>query len=246
LEVTQTNLGRGLIKSLNHMKSKSSKVLAVIIARGGSKSLPRKNILSAGGRPLIAWTIEASLKSKSIDHVVLSSDDNEIIRVAKDWGCPETFCRPSYLADDTASSIDVVLHTLDQISGFDYVILLQPTSPLRSAVDIDMAFTHLLSNDAPCCVSICEVDQSPYWMYSVNSDNKIQAILPQSVSPSRRQDLPKTYVLNGAIYIAKIDWLQKNKSFITEDTIGFAMAKQNSLDIDTAEDFEIFRNRIEG
>ncbi len=220
------------------------KVLALITARGGSKGLPRKNILQVNGKPLIAWTIEAALKSRFIDHVVLSSDDNEIITTAKAWGCSAPFLRPDLLATDTATSIDVVMHALDHVSGFDYLILLQPTSPLRTSLDIDMAFNHLISNNAPSCVSICEVEQSPYWMYFVKEDNRIDSVLTQSAGIFRRQDLPKVYKLNGAIYIAKIDWLQKTRSFITKDTVGFIMSKQNSLDIDTAEDFEIFQRCV--
>lgn len=127
------------------MQIDKSKVLALITARGGSKGLPRKNVLQVAGRPLIAWTIEAALKSNIVDRVVLSSDDNEIIETAKSWGCSVPFRRPAHLANDTASSMQVVLHALEQLPGFDYVILLQPTSPLRTASDIDAAFHELKS-----------------------------------------------------------------------------------------------------
>lgn len=226
------------------MKLMKPKVLALIPARGGSKGLPRKNILDVGGKPLIAWTIDAALKSKFIDHVILSSDDEEIMQAAKDYGCAVPFRRPDYLAGDTASSIDVVIHALDQISGFDYVILLQPTSPLRSAADIDEAFTQMLSVNAHSCVSICEADQSPYWMYIIKDGQKIDPVLPRLTCASRRQDLPTVYVLNGAIYIANINWLRINKNFINADTVGYLMSKKSSLDIDTAEDFEIFRASV--
>jgi N-acylneuraminate cytidylyltransferase len=219
-------------------------VLALIPARGGSKGLPRKNILSVGRKPLIAWTIEAALKSNIIDQVVLSSDDDEIIEISKAWGCSVPFRRPKHLANDTASSIDVVLHAIDQLPGFDYVILLQPTSPLRTDSDIDGAFNQLKSTGAPSCVSVCETEQSPYWMYFLEDDKKLHAILPLHLSASRRQDLPTIYVLNGAIYIARVDWLLKTKSFITDDTVAYVMSQHNSIDIDTAEDFEIFQSRI--
>jgi N-acylneuraminate cytidylyltransferase len=224
----------------------SNKVLALITARGGSKGLPRKNVLLAGGKPLLAWTADAAISAECVDRVVLSSDDHEIMDAARAAGCDVPFCRPARLASDCATSIDVVLHALDQLPGYNYVLLLQPTSPLRAAADIDAAFALMLERDAPSCVSVCEVDQSPYWMYRVASDNKLQRLLPELQGITRRQDLPPIYVLNGAIYIARIDWLRANKNFVGSETVAYFMPKERSLDIDTAEDFEIFRSRIEG
>lgn len=219
--------------------------LALITARGGSKGLPRKNVLPAGGKPLIAWTIQAAIESTTVDAVVLSSDDDEIIETAVAWGCSVPFRRPAHLANDTASSIDVVMHALDQLPGFEYIILLQPTSPLRAAVDIDAAFRLLERSGAPSCVSVCETDQSPYWMYQLNEDRSLRNLMPQQPTAMRRQDLPPVYVLNGAIYIAEIEWLRRSKRFVTPDTVAYVMSKHNSIDIDTPEDFEIFRSRIE-
>lgn len=223
----------------------TDKVLALITARGGSKGLPRKNVLNAGDKPLIAWTIQAAARSRVVDEVVLSSEDDEIINVAKSWGCSVPFRRPSYLASDTASSIDVVLHALEHLPGFEYVILLQPTSPLRTAADIDGAFRLLKESRAQSCVSVCEADQSPYWMYQLDRDRRLQGILPKHPTAVRRQDLPPVYVLNGAIYVARIEWLIKTKSFVTSDTVAYVMSKHASIDIDTGEDFEIFRARVE-
>lgn len=224
---------------------KSDKLLALITARGGSKGLPRKNVLLAGGKPLIAWTVDAAISAVCVERVVLSSDDHEIMHAARAAGCDVPFCRPAHLASDCATSIDVVLHALDQLPGYKYVVLLQPTSPLRAAADIDAAFELMIDSGAPSCVSVCDVDQSPYWMYRVAADNKLQRLLPEIEGITRRQDLPPIYVLNGAIYIARIDWLRANKSFVSEETIAYLMPKERSLDIDTAEDFEIFRSRIE-
>ena len=116
------------------------KILAVITARGGSKGLVRKNILDLAGMPLIAWTIQAAKQSKYINRVVLSSDDDEIMTVAEKYGCEVPFRRPAMLASDDASSLDVLFHAIGEVSGYDYVILLQPTSPLRTSTDIDDAF----------------------------------------------------------------------------------------------------------
>ena len=131
----------------------SDKVLALITARGGSKGLPRKNVLLAGGKPLIAWTVEAAVSSECIDRVVLTSDDDEIMAAAMAAGCDVPFCRPAHLASDVATSLDVVLHAIDQLPGYEYVVLLQPTSPLRTAADIDAAFELMLETEAPSCVS---------------------------------------------------------------------------------------------
>lgn len=224
----------------------ANKLLAVITARGGSKGLPRKNVLLAGGKPLVAWTVNAAISAECVDRVVLSSDDHEIMAAASAAGCDVPFCRPVHLASDLATSIDVVLHALDQLPGYGYVVLLQPTSPLRTAADIDAAFELMLERGAPSCVSVCEADQSPYWMYRVADGNKLQRLLSEVDGITRRQDLPPIYALNGAIYIARIDWLRMNKSFVGVETVAYLMPKERSLDIDTAQDFEIFRSRIEG
>lgn len=220
-------------------------ILALITARGGSKGLPRKNVLQAGGKPLIAWTIEAALKSRVVSQVVLSSDDDEIIEAAKAWGCKVPFRRPEHLASDTATSMDVALHAIEEVTGFDYVMLLQPTSPLRTALDIDAAFELLKTEQAPSCVSVTAAEQSPYWMYRLDERSKLHSLLPAGPMVQRRQDLPSVYVLNGAIYIARIDWFRETRSFVTNDTVAYIMNQRNSLDIDTPEDFEIFRSRIE-
>jgi CMP-N,N'-diacetyllegionaminic acid synthase len=224
----------------------SNKVLALITARGGSKGLPRKNVLLAGGKPLLAWTVDAAISAECVDRVVLSSDDHEIMDAARSAGCDVPFCRPAHLASDVATSIDVVLHALNQLPGYEYVVLLQPTSPLRTAADIDAAFELMIESGAPSCVSVCDVDQSPYWMYKMAAGNKLERLLSEVDRVTRRQDLPPMYVLNGAIYIAHIDWLRANKSFVGVETVAYLMPKKRSLDIDTAQDFELFRSMIEG
>ena len=223
----------------------SNKVLALITARGGSKGLPRKNVLLAAGKPLIAWSIDAAITAECVERLVLSSDDDEIMDAARSAGCDVPFCRPAHLASDVATSIDVVLHALDQLPGYEYVVLLQPTSPLRTAADIDAAFELMIERGAPSCVSVCEVDQSPYWMYRAAAGNKLERILPEVDKVTRRQDLPPIYVLNGAIYIARIDWLRANSSFVGEETVAYLMPRERSLDIDTVQDFEIFRTMVE-
>lgn len=208
-------------------------ILGIIPARGGSKGVPRKNIRNIAGKPLISWTIEEAKKSKYIDRLILSSEDEEIISVAKTWGCEVPFIRPLELARDDTPGIEPVLHALKMCSGYDYVVLLQPTSPLRSNIDIDKCIELCIENNANSSVSVNEPDKSPYWMYNLDADGRMHQLIDTELSYTRRQELPKTYVLNGAVYVARAKWLLENKTFITEKTIAYIMPKERSLDIDT-------------
>jgi CMP-N,N'-diacetyllegionaminic acid synthase len=224
--------------------SESRRVIAVIPARGGSKGLPGKNIKPVNGRPLLAWTIEAAQGSHVLDRVILSSDDAAIMAVATQLGCDVPFRRPEVLATDVASSVDVVLHALDALPGFDTVVLLQPTSPLRSSADIDAAFERFRSGGAETCVSVTIVEHSPYWMYFVDENNSIAPVLPAPNAMTRRQDLPPVYALNGAIYIADVDVLRRTRSFVTPRTVAYVMPTTRSLDIDNAADFAAFSSAV--
>ncbi|MDD2991793.1 MAG: acylneuraminate cytidylyltransferase family protein [Zoogloea sp.] len=221
------------------------KVLAIIPARGGSKGLPRKNILPLGGRPLIAWSIEAALGASCIHRVVLSSDDDEIIEVAKAHGCEAPFKRPDTLATDEASSMDVVLHALSQLPDHDVVVLLQPTSPLRTSADIDSAFELMMRSGAPSCVSVCPASESPFWMYSLSAQQQMHRLIKPEVDATRRQELPTAYSLNGALYIARTDWLLQHRSFIGEDSVAYVMPRSRSIDIDIEDDFVTVQKLIE-
>lgn len=215
--------------------------LAVIPARGGSKGIPRKNIKLIAGKPLIAWTIEAAKQSKYISRIILSSEDEEIIQVAQKYDCEVPFIRPKSLAQDDTPGVLPVLHAIEQCPGYDYVILLQPTSPLRTAEDIDFAIEKMLKEKVLSCVSVKESTESPYWTYTIDDEKgKLNNFINVSnLNISRRQLLPKTYVLNGAIYINSTKHLLSNKSLITTDTIGYVMDDLHSQDIDTYLDFEI-------
>ncbi|WP_084243356.1 cytidylyltransferase domain-containing protein [Planomicrobium okeanokoites] len=213
------------------------KVLAIISARGGSKGVPRKNIRDFAGKPLLVWTIEAAKKSKYIDRLILSSDNQEIIEVAEKNGCEVPYIRPAILALDQTSGVDPILHAVNKVLGYDLVILLQPTSPFRTVEDIDGCLENMVTFDFPACVSVTEVDQSPYWMYTIEKSGKMHSLIPQNSIVTRRQDLPPVYKLNGAVYVAEIKWLKVNKSFLTEQTGSYIMPKSRSHDIDTEEDF---------
>jgi len=215
-------------------------VLAIIPARGGSKGVPRKNIRMLAGKPLIAWTIEEAKKSKYIDRLVSSSEDEEIIKVAKEWGCEVPFIRPVELAKDDTPGIDPVLHAISMLPGYDYVVLLQPTSPLRSVDDIDGCIETCLTSHAPSCVSVTEVDQHPYLMYKIDKTGSLKPFRDQKNEIHRRQDLPLVYILNGAVYVAESHFLSKNRSFLTPLTKAYNMPKARSLDIDDGIDIKLF------
>ena len=219
-------------------------VLALIPARGGSKGLPRKNVLPAHGRPLLAWSIEAASQSRYVDKCVVSSDDDEVMEAGRRWGADVPFRRRAELASDTASSMDVVLHALDMLGAWDIVVLLQPTSPLRTAQDVDAALERMLLNKAPSCVSVCPVEESPYWMFTLDAKQALQPVLGTGAMVTRRQDLPPVYKLNGAVYAARTSWLRQTRSFVGPGTVAHPMPLERSLDIDTQADFDAFTKSI--
>lgn len=217
----------------------NKKVLAIIPARGGSKGVPRKNIKHLAGKPLIAWTIEVAKKSKYIDRLILSSENDGIIKVAKEYQCDVPFVRPSNLAKDETPGIDPILHAVDKLPGYDYVVLLQPTSPLRNESDIDLSIEKLIQNDGSSVVTVTESEESPYWMYELGNDEKMTPILKIKDIPKRRQDIPKSYVLNGAVYVSTTEKLLEEKAFLHKETIAQIMPRERSLDIDTEIDFRL-------
>ena len=213
------------------------KVLAMITARGGSKDLPRKNVLPVGGLPLIAWTIMAASECHSIDRLILSSDDQEIIDVARQWGCEVPFVRPAELAGDEAASEAALMHALDAVGdSYDYLVLLQPTSPLREPADIDGCVEACRRSGAPACVAVRTVEKSVYWMYELDEGGRLQRILERKGLLRRRQDLPPVVMPNGAVYVAEVPWFRANRAFITSETVAFPMPAERSLDVDTALD----------
>jgi N-acylneuraminate cytidylyltransferase/CMP-N,N'-diacetyllegionaminic acid synthase len=218
-------------------------VLAIIPARGGSKGLPGKNILPLGGKPLIAWTIEAARQSRFVDRVIVSTDSPNIAEVAELYGAEVPFRRPAELASDQAKSFDVLLHAIDwhQRQGFcyDLVVCLQPTSPLRSAEDIDRAIECYVAREADAVVSVCETDHHPWWSNTLPEDGNMVDFLRPEVLNSNRQELPAFYRLNGAIYLASPHYLKANGSFYGDGTFAYAMPKSRSIDIDDHLDLQL-------
>ncbi|SFL45545.1 acylneuraminate cytidylyltransferase family protein [Pelosinus propionicus] len=217
-------------------------VLAIIPARGGSKGIPGKNTIDVAGKPLIAWTIEAAKASKYIDRLILSSDDDQIINVAAQWGCESPFKRPDELSQDDTPGIAPVLHALSMVPIFDFIVLLQPTSPLRRTIDIDGCIERCITQQANCCVSVTQQDKSPFWMYYIAPDGLLEPVVPTHDQVAvRRQDLPVVYALNGAVYVACCEWLLATKSFLSKETIAYPMPKEYSVDIDSWMDLQLAR-----
>jgi CMP-N,N'-diacetyllegionaminic acid synthase len=217
-------------------------VLGLIAARGGSKGVPGKNIFVVNGRPLIQWSIDAARASRYIDRLILSSDDSAIMDVARNAGCEVPFRRDAALASDTASAIEVVADALMRVSGYDIVVLLQPTSPLRIAADIDGAIELLVSSGAGACVTVREADEHPYWMFRLGDDGRLSRFAePVGGMPLRRQDLPSAWSLNGAVYVADCNWFLQNRTFLSPATVGYPMPADRSLDIDTVADLELLQ-----
>ena len=212
---------------------KNKTFLAIIPARGGSKRLPRKNILNLNSKPLIAWSIEAGLNSKYIDKVIVTSDDTEILDISKQFGAV-TIKRPVELASDTATTFDTLKHTIDNFEKYDYIVLLQPTSPLRDEKHIDEAIELLLSKKADAIVSVCEMDHSPLWSNKLGDSLSMVGFIKDEVLNKRSQDLEIYYRLNGAIYICDTKKLLETKTLLLKSNIyAYEMDRRNSVDIDS-------------
>jgi len=216
------------------------KVLAIIPARGGSKRLPRKNVLPINGKPLISWTIDAANKSEYIDSIFISTDDEEVALIAQQHGLLIPELRPAELAADEASTDSMLLYTLNKFgNGYDVIVLLQPTSPLRTVTDIDNAIEHFINKNAFSVVSVTPCEHSPLWSNNLPDDGNMGAFINKQAL-KRSQELSQFYRLNGAIYIFDIKKLiQYGEVRYTDESFAYEMTNVNSVDIDTKLDFEI-------
>jgi CMP-N,N'-diacetyllegionaminic acid synthase len=218
-------------------------IVAIIPARGGSKGLKRKNVLPLNGKPLIAYSIEAALKMDDIDRVIVSTDCEEIAEFAKEYGAEVPFIRPESLASDTATTIDVLKHTIDflkQEEGYetDHILLLQPTSPLRSEKHVKEALNLYLENRCPV-VSVCLADSHPYLMRVKHGEYLVPFVDQPDKKATRRQDLPEVYELNGAIYLTDYHHLMNVSAIYKDKVIPYVMDKRSSVDIDDEIDFKL-------
>lgn len=223
--------------------SSSGRVLALITARGGSKRLPGKNVRPLGGKPLIQWTVEAALACPLVHRTILSTDDPVIADVARASGCEVPFLRPATLAHDTASSVDVVYHALEAVgAGFDWLVLLQPTSPFRSARDIERGLLQLQRSGGNSLIAVAEPEKSPYLMFHRRDDSSLQSVAGIRLADlrhTRTQDLPESYEINGALYVVRIPWFLQSGTLFDDDTLSLVMPRARSANIDTALDFAV-------
>ena len=176
-------------------------LIALIPARIGSKGIPRKNLRMFKGKPLLAWTISQALNSSRIKRIIVSTDNQEIAKIAKSFGAEVPFLRPNKLANDTSLIIDTVMHTVENIPELTDILLMQPTSPLRRVEDIVNILNLREKYGAQSAVSMVKVSEYPQWMYKINK-NKMEPISEVSQNLNRRQNLEDFYILNGSLYLS--------------------------------------------
>ena len=216
---------------------KEKTFLAIIPARGGSKRLPHKNTLELAGKPLISWSIDAAISNPYVQNVLVSSDDDAILSISKEAGAT-VLKRPEYLATDTASSNDAIIHAIEHTPKSEYIILLQATSPLRDSQDITNAIELLEEKDADAIISVVPMEHSPLWSNTLEESLSLENFIPDEIVKKRSQDLPPYYRLNGAIYICKTEKFLEEKSFFLKKNIyAYVMNKEHSIDIDEKIDF---------
>ena len=208
-------------------------ILGLIPARGGSKGIPRKNVLPIAGKPLIAWTIEAALAARALDRVVVTTDDAEIAEIAVAHGADVPFLRPAELARDKTPGIDPVLHALDMLPGFEVVVLLQPTSPLRTADDIDAAVALSDGNNVVGVTKAAHVA----WTFGMDAAGVLE--IGNTAFAPRRQDAPALFALNGAIYVSATKRVYQHRGFLVPGTLGYDMPAERSVDIDGPMDWRL-------
>lgn len=215
-------------------------ILGIIPARGGSKGVPRKNIRPLNGKPLIAYTIEAAQQATLLHDFMVSTDDEDIAAVAKDYGADVPFLRPAELATDTARSIDAVIHVLQNMpKAYTHVLLLQPTCPLRGPQDIDDAIRLYQELDTDSLISVYKPESAhPYYMYMVE-DHVMTPLIPDDQKPHHRQSNPPVYMLNGAIYLTDRQVILQKQSFYGDKPKAFIMPPLRSVNIDDELDFAL-------
>lgn len=221
---------------------KNKKIIAIIPARGGAKGIPKKNIRILAGKPLIVYTINSALQSKYVTRIVVSTDSKEVSDISISAGA-EVIKRPKKFAKDFSPTQQAVDHVIDYLARNekykpDVVLLLQPTSPLRTAKDIDQALDIFFKNTCESVISICELEHSPHWSFKIK-EKYLKPVFDSKYLNQRRQDLPKAYIPNGAIFISTPGNLFKYKSFFCERVLPYIMPKERSVDIDNKHDFKL-------
>ncbi|KLE11782.1 hypothetical protein AF80_00090 [Aliarcobacter butzleri L355] len=227
------------------------KYLCIIPARCGSKGIPFKNIVDLCGKPMIAYTIEIAIELKSkglINTVIVSTDCSEIADISKQYGAEVPFLRPEDIAGDKAKSVDFVLHSIEYYENigieFDAVIVLQPTSPLKSFDDVNKAIEIFNINDSDSIISAYKEETINDLIMYHKEDDKAIPLNTDHNKGVRRQEHGAVYIRNGAIYITKVDYLKKEQRIISDIPLMYEMGKNRSINIDTYEDLEYVRNLL--
>ncbi len=219
-------------------------VVAIIPARGGSKSIPRKNIKMLGGKPLIAYSIETALESEMVDRVIVSTDDSEIAEVAKKYGAEVPFIRPKELAQDNTPMLPVLQHAIKFLEGkeklkVDYIVLLDPTTPFRTVEDMDACIKKIKETNADSVDSVCEYEHNPYFNgMLIKEKDKLVPLNKKHNRAGTRQEVPIVYRENAAVLVVKRDVLMKKNKLFTDNMRGVVMTQENSVNIDTPIDWE--------
>ena len=226
---------------------KEKRILAIIPARGGSKGIPNKNLVELCGKPLIAYSILSAKKSIYIDDVIVSTDSLAIKEIAVQYGADVPFLRPSELATDTSKTIDCVIYTITELEKmghiYDYVILLQPTQPIREKDLIDNAIEKLLASSEKSLVSVTSVSEHPILMRTITKEGTLKSLLNTS-STVRRQDFPEVYRVNGSIYINSIDESLNETTSLNVNVLPYFIPVEQSIDIDSIEDLELAKKYL--
>ena len=221
---------------------KQKRILAIIPARGGSKGIPKKNIIDLLGKPLLYYSIKSAKQSKYIDKVIISTDDIEISEIGKKLGAEVPFLRPKEISGDKAKSIDAFIHVIKELEKtdekYDYILLLQNTSPLRQSWHIDESIEKLIESEERSLVSVSEVVEHPCIMRVLNEKDETINLMDMS-GDVRRQEFPPIYIVNGAIYIQRNDDELNLNTNLNGGKLAYVMARECSVDIDEYLDIDI-------
>jgi CMP-N,N'-diacetyllegionaminic acid synthase len=229
----------------------SKEILGIIPARSGSKGVERKNVRDVAGKPLIQYTIEEAIESERLSDFLVSTDSEEFAEIARDAGAPVPFLRPAELATDEASSLGVIQHAVREYerqneTRVDIAVLLQPTTPMRDATDIDRALELFLDSDDESLLTYYEAkDAHPNQLYRRVTGHRLRAIRDQHENPRRRQEYEPVYVVNGAVYLSTRELLFDEEKIYTNTPLGLEMPRERSVNIDEPFDLEIAELLIE-
>jgi len=223
----------------------AERILAVITARGGSKGLPGKNLRPLLAKPLIGWTVEAAVASEAVDRVVVSSDDEAILRVAAEHVAETPFVRPAELSGDLAKQEDAVLHAMDWVErdegrAYDGVMLLAPTNPLRDAVEIDAVAAHWASQpQARAVMTVVPCEHHPAFANTLPDDDSMADFIAPELRTKNRQELPPYFRICGSVCLSEWAWFHEHQTFVTPATYAFVTSRRNGTDVDSLADFAV-------